>query len=241
VKVVKISTNIDNYHHRYPEYTENFNEFEKIFWVFGQELQSLKYLHALYVDSYAPLPKSKYLLEALQHTRNGPEEAGHTLGLYNLISSFAPGTGLASRDAVSLYWRLLFITAVTPTGLINFLKFLTAYYVVSKDIDILLNYNDSSDDKMQRIDKVLPKIVGFIYEWSSQDEIQVGGYYFFPGNLPFMSYAALIGIDQEILTMVNQTELAKALYNQLQEYKDSKLTPTLQIESLNITEAWKNG
>lgn len=241
MKTVTVSLNIDNYTDKFPHYDGVFNELEKFFWVAGQEIQSLKYLHALYVDSYAILDKHTYLVDVESSARGNITEAGHRLGLYNLIPSFAPGKPFQSIDELSFYWKLLFLSSITPDGLKNFIKFITANYIIHHDIDTAYLGANKDCPTLKRINNVLPKINTFIYEWSSTSEAQVGGYYFFPGSLPFMSIHVLVGLHTEILYHIDTAELAHHIYNQLQEYKDSKLTPTLYVETINITEAWQNG
>lgn len=241
METVRIKTNIDNYSDQYPHYSDKFNELEKLFWVAGQEIQSLKYLHKLYVDSYRMLSKTEYLVDSESNTRGNISEAGHTLGIYNLASSFLPDKSVDTFTDLEFYWNLLFLTAVTPEGMQNFIKFLVADYIVRRDIDI--TYLGASGDSpvLSRIDSLLSLVNTFIYEWSSSEEVQIGGYYFFPGSLPFMSIHVLIGVNSDVFLYIDSAELVKHIYNQLRESEKSKLTPTLTIETINIVEDWENG
>jgi len=242
MKTAQISVTVDNYATQYPHYSSSFNELEKLFWVFGQELKSLKYLHKLYVDSYSLLDKRSWLVANEETPYGTSSESGHRLGIYNLIQSFLPNKSVDTVHDIGFFWNLLFLTAVTPEGLRNFIKFLVADYIVRRNIDITyLNTVCNRGSSPERINELLPKINSFIYEWSTSEEVQVGGYYFFPGSLPFMSIHVLVGVSTDIFSRINSAELVKHIYNQLQDSRFSKLTPTLKIETLNIVEDWENG
>lgn len=240
MEIVTASSSINNYTWPYTNVGERFNELEKLFFVVGQEIKSILYKHAEYVDSYRVLCKSSYLIDSHSIQNGNIQPRGFIDGLYDLVTSFAPNSGISNIESLKIYWSKLLQEAITPVGLSDFIKFLVGIYIVDNDIDSGL-YEKESTTLLERVLNATTYVNTYIHEWSNPEEVQVGQHYFYPGMLGFMEIAILIGLDSEIYSEVNLSSLSIYVYNQLQEVKETKLTPSLSIVFINVTEDWENG
>ena len=239
MKNVAAKSNITHYAWPYTTIDTRFNELEKLFFVVGQELKSLLNRHAEYVDSYRILGKSSYLVNNYSVHNGNILEGGFIDGIYDLLQSFAPNKQFTRVSELEVYWSTLLKEAITPKGLTEFVKFVVGVYIVQNKLDsTLLN---TCGTLLDRIRSITNYINVYVYEWSNQDEVQIGQYYFYPGLLDFMEISILIGINESLYDHIDANRLAVYVYNKLQDVKSTKLTPSLTVATINVTEDWKNG